>query len=142
MTCSKGPQGGIKPVAAALRTQPLFMWRALYQLSYKDATILSAISNMISPRESNRVDCQTKDNLVRQKRTDQPDTNQLGSRLTLLSPKGDLLCNKGSHKYKRTTSKTAMINKSDSLSQEMEIHTKYKQMIHIEYKSMIHTKYE
>ncbi len=29
MTCSKGPQGGIEPAAAAARTQPLYMGRLL-----------------------------------------------------------------------------------------------------------------
>ncbi len=34
MTRSKGPQGGIKPMATAARTKPLYMGRLLYQLSH------------------------------------------------------------------------------------------------------------
>ncbi len=30
MICSKGPKGGIEPVAAAARTQPLYMGHLLY----------------------------------------------------------------------------------------------------------------
>ncbi len=36
-TRSKGPQGGIKPTTAAARTQPLYMERPLYHLSYQGA---------------------------------------------------------------------------------------------------------
>ncbi len=33
ITCSKGPQGGIKPGEAVARTQPLYMGHQLSQLS-------------------------------------------------------------------------------------------------------------
>ncbi len=34
MTCSTGPQGGIEPTVGAARTQPLYMRRPLYLVSY------------------------------------------------------------------------------------------------------------
>ncbi len=36
-TCSKGPQGGIEPMATATRSQPLYMGCLLYHQSYKGA---------------------------------------------------------------------------------------------------------
>ncbi len=43
MACSKGPQGGTKLVVAAVRTQPLFMGRPLYHLSYQGAPTLEVL---------------------------------------------------------------------------------------------------
>ena len=34
ITCSKGPQVGIEPVATVAKTEPLYMGHMLYQVSY------------------------------------------------------------------------------------------------------------
>ncbi len=43
MTCSKGPQGGIEPVATAARTRPLCMGRLLFRLTYRAPQLCALI---------------------------------------------------------------------------------------------------
>ena len=48
MACSRGPQGGFVPAAAAARTQPLYNRKStLYQLSYQGATFHSLLLSLI-----------------------------------------------------------------------------------------------
>ncbi len=41
-------EGGIERRVAAARTQPVYMWRSLYQLSYRDAPQTSNLINDIN----------------------------------------------------------------------------------------------